>query len=164
MNASKILEIQNRYKTDPDYNYVAAAFDLAAEGCNPLETSKLLLQAESERDKLFPFVLSCDPDRELFEFDWSLYKEAHQKDEAEYKIGTKVRYIGGMLEYYDKEFVIGASNVQDDESSEYYLEGVPYLVWGHEIQPVEIRPADCQCSDQAYEVYGCMCKVRRMPG
>lgn len=26
------------------------------------------------------------------------------------------------------------------------------------------RPDDCVCSDQAFEVYGCMCQTRRMPG
>ena len=27
----------------------------------------------------------------------------------------------------------------------------------------ETRPEDCVCSDQAYEIYGCMCRERRMP-
>jgi hypothetical protein len=29
---------------------------------------------------------------------------------------------------------------------------------------IESRPDDCVCSDQAFQVYGCMCRVRRMPG
>lgn len=33
-----------------------------------------------------------------------------------------------------------------------------------EIEYIEPRPEDCVCSDQAFEVYGCMCRVRRMPG
>jgi hypothetical protein len=28
----------------------------------------------------------------------------------------------------------------------------------------ERRPENCVCSDQAFSVYGCMCKTRRMPG
>jgi hypothetical protein len=26
------------------------------------------------------------------------------------------------------------------------------------------RSEDCVCSDQSFSVYGCMCKIRRMPG
>jgi hypothetical protein len=28
----------------------------------------------------------------------------------------------------------------------------------------QLRTDGCVCSDQAFQVYGCMCRVRRMPG
>ncbi len=36
-------------------------------------------------------------------------------------------------------------------------------ILSNEPEFVEERPADCVCSDQAFSVYGCMCRIRKMP-
>ena len=146
MDAKKILTILEVYRVQG--NYVSAAMELIEAGCTGLEASALLMKVDAERPK-------------VLEFDWTEFIETHQEDKAFYKLGTRVRYIGSAVpELEGKEFVIDASNIQDDESTEYHLKEFPYLVWGDEIQPVEVRPDDCRCLDSTFEAYGCMCKRR----
>lgn len=65
----------------------------------------------------------------------SMYKETHDKNQGKFKVGTTVVYVGTFFpEYTDKEFVILASNVQDEEHTEYLLEGFPFLVYENEIE------------------------------
>jgi len=58
------------------------------------------------------------------------YISLHTKDNGKFKVGSMVRYIGDYFpEHTGKEFKILASNVQDEDSTEYLLEGFPYLVY-----------------------------------
>lgn len=119
------------------------------------------MDAKDDRRELIARVFEMEDSHRGIEFDWSIFIEQHQADNAFYKIGTVVRYIGDIIPLYQgREMKVLASNVQDGESTEYCLEGFPYLVWGDEIQPVEVRPEDCQCLDSTFEALGCMCQKR----
>lgn len=52
---------------------------------------------------------------------------------GKYKIDEQVVYIGDFIEFYGKEFRIRASSTQDENSTEYCLEGFPFLVYEEEL-------------------------------
>lgn len=72
---------------------------------------------------------------EYFEFDWTLYKEMHQKNDCQYKVGWYVKYIGiGFPQFSNKFYKILASNKIGEDEEEYLLDGLPYLVYGFELE------------------------------
>ena len=65
------------------------------------------------------------------------FLELHPEDKGKFKVGQSVKYIGEVFPLCSGEtFTVLASNVQDEESTEYLLEGFPYLVWEEELEEV----------------------------
>lgn len=81
----------------------------------------------------------------FYEFDWRGFEENHSDDRGKFKEGEIVKYIGPKSkldpndwrrQYIGKTFEVRASNVVDDEETEYLLAGFPYLVWEEEIEEI----------------------------
>jgi len=69
------------------------------------------------------------------------YIKLHTKDNGKFKVGSIVTYIGTYFpELTGKEFKVLASNVQDEEHTEYLLEGFPFLVYEEEIEEKKDEP------------------------
>lgn len=58
---------------------------------------------------------------------------------AKFKMGSKVRYKGSnesLKEYLGKEFIVSTVS-SCDNTCEYSLRGLPYLVWEDEIESIQ---------------------------
>lgn len=77
--------------------------------------------------------------------DLSGFEEMHCKNNDEkFKTGEIVKYVGGrytamhpeLSQYLGQTFEVRAVNRCDEDSVEYFLAGLPYLVWEEELEKV----------------------------
>ena len=56
---------------------------------------------------------------------------------AKFKLDQKVTYTGKEFQdFYGKTFVITGINHVEEQTFEYSLEGIPWLVWEYELQEI----------------------------
>jgi hypothetical protein len=78
-------------------------------------------------------------------------------------LAIQERYMNDpAYSYVQAAFDLVAEGCNHLEASKLLLQVDSFLDQEEEIN--EFRPGDCICADKTFEVYGCMCRERRMPG